>query len=67
VTYYPNGQKADESLWTMGKIKETKVWMPNGELCSRSKVNNGNGLRVFYDEDGLEFTSITYKNGEVIE
>ena len=40
-----------------------KVWKPNGEKCPISKIENGNGILVVYNDDGTEKHRLTYKDG----
>ena len=38
-------------------------WKPNGEKCPVTNVKDGNGVMVFYNEDGTEEFRYTYKDG----
>jgi len=48
-------------------LQYTEVWKPNGEKCPFTNVKDGNGLWVWYNEDGVESTRETYKDGETVE
>jgi antitoxin component YwqK of YwqJK toxin-antitoxin module len=37
---------------------------PNGEKCPVTNLKDGNGVVVFYNEDGTEDFRFTYKDGE---
>ena len=41
-------------------------WKPNGEKCPVTNIKDGNGIRVWYNEDGTEDFRVTYKNGEAV-
>ena len=61
-----NGIKRDERVYEYGKLISVKVWKPNGEKCPITNLNNGNGIEVFYDEDGTIVFQVTLKNGEPV-
>jgi len=62
--WYSNGQKEWEETWKDGKLWTSVRWKPNGEKCPDTNVVNGNGVFVYYNEDGTESGRSTYKNGE---
>tara|TARA_Y100001934_G_scaffold160855_1_gene191889 strand:- start:758 stop:3061 length:2304 start_codon:yes stop_codon:yes gene_type:complete len=62
--WYRSGQKASESSIKDGKFKSAKAWKPNGEKCPYTNLLDGNGLIVWYNDDGTELESATYKDGE---
>ncbi|SVD53117.1 uncharacterized protein METZ01_LOCUS405971 [marine metagenome] len=41
-------------------------WKPNGEKCPVTNIKDGNGIRVWYNEDGTEDFRVTYKDGEAV-
>ena len=65
--WYQNGQKKDHSLYQNGRIISIVVWKPNGEKCSDTKLINGNGLWVRYNNEGTESWRSNYKNGEYVQ
>ena len=42
------------------------VWKPNGEKCPATNVKKGNGVRVWYKDDGTEGGRWIYKDGKVV-
>ena len=61
--WYSNGQKEWEETWKDGKLWTSVRWKPNGEKCPDTNVVNGNGVFVYYNEDGTESGRRTYKGG----
>jgi antitoxin component YwqK of YwqJK toxin-antitoxin module len=66
IGWSSNGRKEEESTWKDGKIMTYVVFKPNGEKCPETKVVNGNGVLVFYDDDGKVATRATCRDGEVV-
>ena len=54
TSWYENGQKSGEGTWKDGKLVTSVVWKPNGEKCPHTNVVNGNGVMVYYNDDGTE-------------
>ncbi len=50
--WYPNGKKAREQVFKQGILKTALVWKPDGTLCKKSRVIEGEGLLLEYDLDG---------------
>ena len=67
TTWYSNGQKSGESTFKDGKLITAVVWKPNGEKCPDTNVVDGNGVWVWYKDDGTEDYRWTYKDGKVVE
>jgi len=44
-----------------------KSWKPNGEICPITNVKDGNGIAVWYNEDGTEGDRLTFKDGERVK
>lgn len=65
--YYNNGQLQAHSLNDFGKCVFKKVWKINGEICSESHVENGNGQFVEYKENGEPLKLRTVKDGVEID
>jgi antitoxin component YwqK of YwqJK toxin-antitoxin module len=61
--FYRNGNKHHESINNVGKLVSHKIWKINGELCQESKVENGTGTFVLYDENGSQIKRVTFKDG----
>ena len=64
--WYPNGQKTWERTYKDDKIVTAVGWKPNGEK-SDTKVVNGNGVVVSYNNDGTEYRRWTFKDGEAVQ
>jgi len=45
----------------------TVAWKPNGEKCPVTNVVNGNGVWVWYNDDGTESFRTTYKDGVKVD
>jgi hypothetical protein len=67
VSYYKNGQLSQEMFCTPSKFMSAVGWKPNGEKCPVTNVANGNGVRVWYNDDGTERSRETYYKGKRIE
>ena len=61
--WYENGQKKDESNWRDGKVVNGKVWLPDGRICPISKIKDGSGVFVVYDNEGKEVSRKKFKDG----
>ena len=57
------GQKAMELDFDEGKLMTAVVWKPNGEQCPVTNFVDGNGVWVWYNEDGTEGGRSTFKGG----
>ena len=62
--WYENGQQRDELFYLGGYMLSATVWKPDGEKCSMTNVNAGNGVMVKYTDGGAEWMRISYKDGE---
>ena len=65
--WYENGQKRQEENYKDYKLMSAVGWKPNGDKCPETNVKDGNGLWVWYKEDGTESFRKTYKNGKIVE
>ena len=63
INWHSNGQKSHEENWKDGNLVTAVGWKPNGEKCPVTNVVNGNGVAVFYNDDGTEDYRGTYKDG----
>lgn len=50
--WYPDGRKANEQVFKRGLLVTALVWKPNGSLCKESRVENGEGLLLKYNQQG---------------
>jgi len=64
--WFPNGQKKAENTWKDGEILTAVAWKPNGKKCPETKVVNGNGIWVYYSNNGSEVGRATFKDGELV-
>jgi hypothetical protein len=65
--WYLDGQKKDERTYKDGKLVTAVAWKLNGEKCTVTNVVNGNGVMVYYNDDGSEYSRGTYKDGIPVE
>ena len=63
--WYETGQKENEATYIDGLMGTAVVWTPEGERCSETNVEDGNGIMVRYTEDGWPWLRITYRNGKM--
>ena len=64
--WYENGKKKEEMNYKEGKIMSAEVWKLTGEKCSVTNYKDGNGVVVWYKDDGTERGRLTYKDGELV-
>jgi len=65
--WYENGQKKEEVTYGDGKLITAVGWKPNGEKCPDTNVLDGNGVWVYYNEDGTVERRVTYRDGERVD
>ena len=65
--WYENGQKAYESKLKGDKCLSAVTWKPNGDMCPMTNLSDGNGVWVWYNEDGNEQARATYQLGEPVD
>ena len=65
--WYENGQKASEREFIGGQLKTARVWLPNGEVCPESNVQNGNGRFLIHEQKGIPARALTYRNGKKVQ
>ena len=65
--WYENGQKASEREFIGGQLKTARVWLPNGEVCPESHVQNGNGRFFIHGQKGIPARALTYRNGKKVQ
>ena len=56
-----------EANWEEDKIVWLLSWHENGEKSAESNFKNGNGVLVWYKEDGTENYREVYKDGVKVE
>ena len=61
-----NGQKKSETTKKDGKLMSVVIWKPNGEKCPVTNIVDGNGVWVWYNDDGTEGGRTTFKDGEKV-
>ena len=66
TAWYKNGQKKSESNHKDDKLESVTVWKPNGEKCAVTNFIDGNGVRVWYEEDGSESFRLNYKDSKPV-
>jgi len=67
ICWYPDGQKMQEIGAMDGKFMSVEVWKPNGEKCPVTNVKDGNGVWIYYNEDGTENYRSTYKDALLVD
>ena len=53
-----------EENYEEGKLVSAVAWRRNGATCPVTNVKDGNGIYVWYNEDGSEGFSLFFKNGQ---
>ena len=64
--WYENGQKASDREFLAGHLATASVWLPDGEVCSRSKVEDGEGRFIIHGQKGIPTRALTYRNGKKV-
>ena len=64
--WYENGQKASDREFLEGHLATASVWLPSGEVCSRSKVEDGAGRFIIHGQKGIPTRALTYRNGKKV-
>ena len=67
TTWYENTQKSSEVNFKDGKPMSAVHWKPNGEECPVTNVKDGNGITVYYNDDGTERIRYTIKDGVTVK
>ncbi|MDC0158000.1 toxin-antitoxin system YwqK family antitoxin [Verrucomicrobia bacterium] len=67
TSWYENGQKEREMNFKVGKLMSVEAWRPNAEKCPVTNLVNGNGVWVWYFNDGSEKSRHNIKDGEFIK
>ena len=65
--FYTNGKLERISNNRIGKLVSIKVWLPNGQPCPHSRVEDGNGIWNEYEEDGTLKERRTFRDGVELE
>jgi len=61
--FYTSGKLANRSLNQMGHLEKISVWHPDGLVCKKSMVIDGNGSFTRYLEDGRVEHVRSFTNG----
>ena len=61
--WYESGQKKSEHNYKDDELMSAKGWKLNGEKCPETNVKDGNGVVVWYNEDGTEWFRETSRDG----
>jgi len=61
--YYMNGQIGSLSLNKLGQLIRIEVWQPDGKRCLDSRVENGTGQYLLYDEKGKVYERREFEKG----
>lgn len=70
IKWYQNGQKSSEQIFHNGKIVSAYGWRPDGERCPSTRVVDGVGILLLYDDFGEERAREKYsyeKSKRVVE
>ena len=62
IRWYKNGSKSSEQIFQNGKIITAIGWKPNGERCPSTRVVDGIGVLVIYDDFGEEQNREEFEN-----
>jgi antitoxin component YwqK of YwqJK toxin-antitoxin module len=62
IRWYKNGSKRSEQIFQNGKILTAIGWKPNGERCTSTRVIDGVGVLVVYDDLGEEKNRQEFEN-----
>ena len=65
--FYSNGKLERISNNRIGKLVSLKVWLPDGQACPHSQVENGNGDWNMYEENGTLKKRRIFRDGVEIE
>jgi len=63
--FYADGKKKSAVEYLDGKIETFFRWQPDGQKCPYTSVNDGNGIVVYYKEDGTIDSNESYYQGEL--
>ena len=62
--WYENGQKATEQIFKEGRLSFGIVWKPDGSICKDSRVVNGTGQLLKYNQEGMTLERCEIKSGK---
>lgn len=66
IHWYKNGKKMMETRYKNSILMSALAWKPNGEKCPVTNLKDGNGVQVWYSDDGTEDFCYTYKDGLLV-
>jgi uncharacterized protein len=61
--WYKTGGKSWVGVYKKSKVWSATSWTPNRMKCPHTNVINGNGISVWYFENGEEKSRLMYENG----
>ncbi len=64
--WYENGKEKSEYTYNQGKLVTASAWKINGVRCMETDVVDGDGVGVFYGNDGVVKGQSTYKAGSEV-
>ena len=62
--WYSTGKKANEQVFYAGILKTALVWKPDGTLCRKSRVEQGEGILLEYNQYGNLIGESEIKSGK---
>ena len=63
--FFKSENKSAEYYYKKGNCITAKVWLPNGEICPETTLENGNGHRVLWHENGQKAEMFLFKDGKL--
>jgi antitoxin component YwqK of YwqJK toxin-antitoxin module len=66
MEWYSKGQMKWQIKVDFNKVMSAKAWTPDGAPCPITRVVNGNGIGVIYDESGSITLRKRWDNGKEI-
>lgn len=62
-SWWPSGKNKTRQTWIKGNLLDSISWKPNGVMCQESKVQNGNGIIIDYNNEGQAKKRNKFING----
>ena len=66
MEWYSTGQMKWQIILDFDKVMSAKAWTPDGAPCPITRVVNGNGIGVIYDESGSVTFRKRWENGKEV-
>jgi antitoxin component YwqK of YwqJK toxin-antitoxin module len=64
TAWYENGQLKTEWHWMYGDAMSAVKWKPDGTKCPLTNLRNGNGVAVWYHDNGQKKYEFNFKGGK---